>query len=107
MQSATRSSPNRPYLPFALQWIAANALGQIAGIGSIYGGSEVLGLWRMEDTWVGIFGCGMIPGTGAAAGGLVGLLQWWVLHHHGWQLDAKAWVIRTAVGGALAWILGI
>src|SRR5437762_13202308 len=105
MEATSKPAPAPAYLPFALLWVGANMVGQLVGIGIMVGISEIF-LWNNHSGWIGVPLCGSIPATGAVAGGLVGLLQWAVLRQYGWQFQAQAWVRCTAVGGAVAWLVG-
>ncbi len=91
------------------RWVGANAIAELIGLG---GSAMVLvGLMRAIDTEtpvgaVGVAVVSVILGT-LLEGVLVGLLQWRVLRDPLPELKRADWVRGTAIGAAIAWILGM
>lgn len=88
------------------RWIAANALGELLGLGLI--GLVVGGVASRSPSsipsWVilpGVLLLGMLEGV------LVGLCQGWVLREALPHFRMAVWIRATAAGALLAWVLGV
>jgi hypothetical protein len=90
------------------QWVAANSLAELLGLG----GSAVIGAvlyqW-LGDTAVAtlILGLTMILAGTFLEGAMVGWLQWRVLQRPFPLMPRRSWIRATAVGAAIAWTLGM
>ncbi|NJN55509.1 MAG: hypothetical protein HC804_12590 [Anaerolineae bacterium] len=90
------------------QWVAANSLAEVIGLG----GSALIGALLFQ--WLGetavstlILAVVMILCGTFMEGVLVGLLQWHVLQRPFPSMSRTSWVRATAVGAAVAWTLGM
>ena len=92
-----------------LQWIVANALGELVGLGTI----GVIGLliasnWgesvSKEST---IFFALLMIILGAFEGAVIGFAQWLVLRRIVNRLSSRSWVLASLIGATSAWILGM
>jgi hypothetical protein len=90
------------------QWILANALGELVGLGATF--AIGFGLFSdLSDTpgvGAALLSAGLMTTTGVLEGGVVGFAQWLVLRKAipgmGWRL----WVIATIIGAVIAWFFG-
>jgi hypothetical protein len=88
------------------QWVAANAVGELLGLGLI---GLVVGVvaTRFSSAFPGWI---ILPGVlllGTLEGVLVGTCQWLALRRVLPRLRASTWILATAAGALLAWILGM
>ncbi len=92
------------------RWITVTVLGEAIG----FGGAMVLG--RGVITLVGepdagplaeLFVLGLSATAGLVEGACLGLAQWLVLRRVFPRLPLRHWVIATALGAALAWVIGM
>lgn len=92
-----------------LQWIVANALGELLGLGTV----GVMGLLitsklgesvSREST---IFFALLMIILGAFEGAVIGLAQWLVLRRIVNRLSSRSWVLASLMGAVSAWILGM
>lgn len=89
-----------------LRWVAANALGEVLGLGFL---GLVVGLLASHPSirlpgWVGLLGVLLL---GTLEGVLVGTSQWLAMRRALPRLRAPAWIRATAAGALLAWVLGM
>jgi hypothetical protein len=92
------------------RWITVTVLGEAIG----FGGAMAVG--RGVFTLVGepgpgplaeLFMLGLSATAGLVEGACLGLAQWLVLRRVFPRLPLRHWVIFTAVGAALAWVIGM
>ncbi|MDX2029294.1 MAG: hypothetical protein SF339_01395 [Blastocatellia bacterium] len=92
-----------------LQWVGANALGEMIGLGiAAMIGVGVASTMDGRNTVfaVGLTGVAMIL-AGTIEGVVVGIAQSMVLCRYLRELRGKAWVTATAIGAFVAWVLGM
>lgn len=97
----------RSNLSFWVQWVAATALGELAGLGIAAAvGSSVIRAFGEPATpgYAEVF-AGLAVLLGALQGGLVGAVQAGVLRRR--LKGLHGWVLATALGGSLAWAMGV
>jgi hypothetical protein len=92
------------------RWITVTVLGEAIGFGGAMAvGRGVLGL--VGDPGSGplaeLFILGLSATAGLVEGACLGLAQWLVLRRVFPRLPLRHWVIFTAVGAALAWVIGM
>jgi hypothetical protein len=94
---------------FWLQWVLANTLAEIVGLGGAfvigYGLVLLLDLPAGAGPTLRLAGLAIVLGT--AEGLIVGLAQGLVLKQRLPQLGLNRWVPATAAGAFLAWVLGM
>ena len=91
-----------------LRWVAANALGEIFGLGGTFAVGALV-ISRLGD----------LPGvifvlvsfliavlSGAIEATIVGLAQWWAMHPWFQAISRRAWWSATLVGALVAYVLG-
>jgi len=91
-----------------LRWVAANALGEVFGLGGTFA-VDALAISRLGD----------LPGvifvlvsflvavlSGAIEATIVGLAQWWAMHPWFQAITRRAWWSATLVGALVAYVLG-
>jgi hypothetical protein len=91
-----------------LQWVAANSLAELIGLGSTFA-VGVLIIIQMGETQTLLGTIGMIilmTSSGAIEGFVVGLAQWLVLQRPFQQLSQRSWILATVTGALIAWFLG-
>ena len=99
----------RNLLKLWLQWIAANALGELLGLGTV--GSMVFLIASKFDESVSrgatiSFALLMIM-LGAFEGAVIGWAQWLVLRRIVNRLSIRDWVLASLIGAVMAWTLGM
>jgi hypothetical protein len=91
------------------QWIVANSIGELLGLGLVaaIGGGLV---WRFgepaEALGVLLLTAALLL-LGACEGVIVGVAQWLALRHFVPLLKAGVWIRATATGAFIAWALGL
>jgi len=91
---------------FWLQWIVANSLAELAGLGTVALAGYGIVLWFGEPTGSGAVLFAMVfVILGAFEGLVVGLAQSRVLKQRVAAL--RGWVRATVVGAVVAWVLGM
>jgi hypothetical protein len=95
---------------FYLRWIGANCLGEAFGLGTTF----VLGVLIAPALGGGTSTATVLVGAVAAVllgtlleGVVVGLFQAQALHRRLPTLARRAWIVATAIGAGLAWLLGM
>jgi len=91
-----------------LRWVAANALGEMLGLGMTFG-VDVLVFSRLGDQQsVGIVLVSFLfaVASGAIEATLVGLGQWWAMHPWFPMITRRTWWLATLAGALVAYILG-
>jgi hypothetical protein len=95
--------PSRP--AEALRWIGAMVVGEVIGLGAA--ASLAVGVDPVTpgsgDAQTSVV---IAAAAGAMAGTCIGAGQWPVLRRIVGELDLSAWILASALGGALAWMLG-
>lgn len=91
-----------------LRWVAANALGEMFGLGATFA-VGALAMSRLEgQPGVGIALISFL--VAVASGGieatLVGLAQWWAMSPWFPTITRRAWWLATLVGALVAYVLG-
>lgn len=91
------------------RWVLANTVGEVIGIGLAAGVGVTL-VWALEPM-VGtpgvLAGAGVMVVAGTLEGLAVGLAQGTVLRGQIKVMRLRAWVLATALGAFIAWILGM
>ena len=92
-----------------LQWLAANALGELLGLGTV----AVIG-FLMTSKFEKSVGRGatisfalLMIVLGAFEGAVIGLAQWLVLRRIVNRLSSRSWVVASLIGAVMAWTLGM
>ena len=98
--------PNKFQLYF--RWVAANALGELFGLGATFA-VGALALTYLGD----LPGVGMVllmfviaVASGAIEATVVGLLQWWAMHPWFAAIQRRSWWLATLAGALSAYVLG-
>lgn len=91
-----------------LRWIAANALGELFGLGMTFAFGAVI-ISRLGDqhsvliilaSFIAAVASGVFEAT------LVGIAQWWAMHPWFSAIGRRAWWQATMVGAMLAYVMG-
>jgi hypothetical protein len=92
-----------------LQWVAANAPGEVVGLGAtaLAGGFLPGTLGRSEALSARLATAGAMVAVGTLEGAIVALAQWLVLRRVLLALTRREWVRAAAIGAAVVWILGM
>lgn len=96
--------------PVLERWITVTVLGEAIGFGGAMAvGRGVMGLVGEPGTGAlaELFVLGLSATAGLVEGACLGLAQWLVLRRVFPRLPLRDWVIFTAVGAALAWVIGM
>ena len=99
----------RNRLKLWLQWIAANALGELLGLGTLGLIGFLIASKFDESVSRGAtisFALLMIM-LGAFEGAVIGLAQWLVLRRIVNRLSIRDWVLASLIGTVMAWTLGM
>ena len=90
-------------------WIVANALGELIGLGVVFGVGFAIAQRISEPHSTGVFiATGVLIALLAAfEGGVVGAFQWLVLRKKYEEISLPSWVIATVIGAVIAWLLGM
>lgn len=94
--------------PLWRRWTAANALGELIGLGAtlLVGLFYFLRAGEAQDLG-GVLAAFLVAVlSGAIEATLVGLAQWWAMHPWFPMVRRRAWWLGTLVGALLAYILG-
>ncbi len=95
---------------FYLRWIAANSLGEALGLGTTFVLGVAIAPWLGEETSTPAVLAGaaaaIILGT-VLEGVVVGFFQAQALHRRLPTLARRPWIVATAIGAGLAWLLGM
>ncbi len=97
--------PAHPEQALWLRWTGANAAGELVGLGGVALAIALLAP-HLGDlpgplTSLGIVLLGLFEGV------VVGAAQWWVLRRRLPALRARAWIMASAAGALVAWLLGM
>jgi hypothetical protein len=90
------------------QWIMANALGELVGLGATFaiGFGLFSGLSDIPGIGAALLNAGMMTTTGVLEGSVVGSSQWMVLRKTIPSIGWRPWVIATIIGAVIAWFFG-
>ena len=90
------------------QWILANALGELVGLGATFaiGFGLFSGLSDIPGIGAVLLSAGLMTTTGVLEGGVVGFAQWVVLRHAIQGISWRSWVLATIIGALIAWFFG-
>jgi hypothetical protein len=91
------------------QWIMANAIGELIGLGCAAAlGAAVISNVSDTESTVGVVVVAVVMITGGVFEGIVvGSAQWRVLRHHLPRVAGRLWVVSTAAGACIAWMIGM
>lgn len=90
------------------RWVAANALGELVGLGATF----AVGVSLLAPTGEGqgaatpIVTLLLMTASGLLEGLVVGLCQWSVLRRAFAQVSLRFWLVATLIGVLVAWFLG-
>lgn len=90
------------------QWVLANALGELVGLGATFaiGFGLFSGLSDIPGIGAALLSAGLMTTTGVLEGGVVGYAQWLVLRKAIPAIGWRSWVIATIIGAVIAWFFG-
>lgn len=95
---------------FYLRWITANSIGEALGLGTTFALGVLIAPLLGGDTGTAAVLAGAVAavmlGT-VLEGVVVGIFQAQVLHRRLPKLPRRSWIIATAIGAGLAWLLGM
>jgi hypothetical protein len=91
-----------------LRWVAANAAGEVFGLGATFGVAVIAFAWLGEQNdAAGILGMFAIAvASGAIEATVVGLLQWWAMNPWFQAISRRAWWLATLLGALAAYVMG-
>jgi hypothetical protein len=91
-----------------LRWVAANALGEMLGLGMTFGVVVLVFSQLGAQQSVGIVLVSFLfaVASGAIEATLVGLGQWWAMHPWFPTITRRAWWLATLAGALVAYVLG-
>ncbi|MBW7881385.1 MAG: hypothetical protein H3C34_01890 [Caldilineaceae bacterium] len=91
-----------------LRWVAANALGELVGLGATFAVIPPAFLWlEGQPGGVTAFILFIVAvASGAIEATIVGLAQWWAMHPWFPTIARRTWWLATLAGALLAYILG-
>jgi hypothetical protein len=91
-----------------LRWVAANALGEMLGLGLTFAvGVVILSSLGSQQSVLVILGSFMVAvGSGAIEATLVGLAQWWAMHPWFPMITLGDWWLATLIGALVAYVMG-
>jgi len=98
------------YAPAMLErWITVTVLGEAIGFGGAMalGRAVVARLGEPTGPLAELYVFGLSATAGLVEGACLGLAQWLVLRRIFPRLPLRSWVLATAIGAALAWVLGM
>lgn len=86
------------------RWVAANALGELVGLGLT--GAVAAGAMLSIGARRPVMAAGAVVASGAIEGAVVGYAQWRVLSDR-IALPARRWIVATVIGAVAAWAAGV
>lgn len=91
-----------------LRWVAANALGEMFGLGLTFAvGASVISSLGDQQSVAMIVGSFLVAvASGAIEATFVGLAQWWAMRRWFTQITSRAWWFATLIGALLAYVMG-
>ncbi len=104
---AVTDSRKEPWLLW-LRWVAANALGEMVGLGATTAVIAVAFSGLEEQAGVGgvLLLFLLAVASGAIEATVVGLAQWWAMRPWFPAITRRAWWLATLVGALVAYVLG-
>lgn len=90
------------------QWILANTLGEVIGLGA----AALVGIWLMMNyeqsptTLTIVLTAVLMIAAGTFEGVIVGYAQAFVLRRRIENFNKRGWILATAIGAFIAWTLG-
>jgi hypothetical protein len=89
-----------------LAWVAANAAGELVGLGAVgaLGGVAMVALGASAPP---VLQAAVLIALGGVDGAVVGLAQHSVLRHALPSMARRRWVVATIAGALVAWVLGM
>jgi hypothetical protein len=91
-----------------LRWVAANALGEMFGLGLTFavGAVVISNLGNQQSILVILLTFLVAVISGAIEATLVGLAQWWAMHPWFPMIRRTSWWLATLIGALIAYVLG-
>ena len=103
--------PSRNWWDWKLwrQWVLANAVGEVLGLGlaGAVAMAMVVTIGEPETALVALMMAAVMVAAGTLEGVIVGFAQWLVLRRRLDRLSRREWVAATAIGALVAWTLGM
>jgi hypothetical protein len=90
------------------RWVAANALGELLGLGATFAVVALLFTRLPDQQSAGVVLVSFLVAvaSGAIEATLVGLAQWWAMHPWFPTITRRAWWLATLGGALVAYVLG-
>ena len=91
-----------------LRWVAANALGEMFGLGLTLaiGAMVISSLGNQQSVGMVLIAFLVAVGSGVIEATLVGLLQWWAMYPWFPMIARRTWWLATLIGALAAYVLG-
>lgn len=91
-----------------LRWVAANALGEMFGLGLTFALAAALFARLPHRQGAGIVLVSFLvsAGSGAIEAAIVGCAQWWAMRAYFPQVTLRVWGVATLAGALAAYVLG-
>jgi hypothetical protein len=88
--------------------VAANALGEVFGLGSTFavGAVVISSLGNQQNVFVILITFLVAVASGAIEATFVGLAQWWAMHPWFPMIKRTSWWLATLIGALVAYVLG-
>lgn len=104
---STENQFHRPHRSLSLKkswtlwegWVGIMAIAELIGLGIVFLAGVILNWLGMEYAVTVFHLVGLLEGI------VLGVAQWFVLHHY--VKHIKAWVIVTAIAAMVAWLIGL
>lgn len=92
-----------------LRWVLANTVGEVVGLGAsaVVGAGLAWAITAATGSFAGLAMAGAMILVGTFEGTVVGIAQWLVLRRPLPDIRARAWILVTAAGAFVAWVLGM
>lgn len=99
---------NQTYRPLWWRWVAANAFGEMLGLGATFalGALVIPRLEQQPGAAAVLLSFAVAVASGALEATVVGLAQWWAMHPWFPVITRRAWWLATLAGALLAYVLG-
>jgi hypothetical protein len=90
------------------QWILANSMGELTGLGATFGFGIGLFSWLSDapGARAALLSAALMTVSGALEGTLVGFAQWLVLRNAIRGISSRCWVLATIIGALITWFFG-
>lgn len=91
-----------------LRWVAANAFGELFGLGLTFAVTAFIfsRLGAQQSVGIVLVSFLFAVATGAIEATVVGLAQWWAMYPWFATITRRAWWLATLVGALVAYVLG-